>query len=183
MNKVKCLSIRNPFSYLVASGLKDVENRSWSTEYRGTLYIHSSGKLEQPHLREEDLPEVIVDELEKLAINEVGEIVLTDPSDYVDYLRYYSDLEIVKSNHYEIGNDDPFFKRGCIIGKVDLVDIITDSQSPFANPYSKHWILENAVLFKKPITNIKGKLGFFETVIDEPEGVRLGQPEGFSLEV
>ncbi len=31
---VTALSIRNPLSYLVCAGLKDVENRSWSTEFR-----------------------------------------------------------------------------------------------------------------------------------------------------
>ncbi len=37
------LSFRQPFASLVLSGWKVVENRTWSTDYRGRLYIHASG--------------------------------------------------------------------------------------------------------------------------------------------
>jgi len=40
----KTLSIKCPYSYLVAAGIKDIENRNWKTKYRGRIYIHSSGK-------------------------------------------------------------------------------------------------------------------------------------------
>lgn len=38
------LSVQNPWSDLICRGIKDVENRSWPTDYRGKLYIHSSGR-------------------------------------------------------------------------------------------------------------------------------------------
>lgn len=41
---VTVLSVQQPFASLILSGLKIVENRSWTTPYRGTLYIHASGK-------------------------------------------------------------------------------------------------------------------------------------------
>lgn len=40
---VKVLSVKNPFAYLILQGGKDVENRTWTTDYRGRLYIHVSG--------------------------------------------------------------------------------------------------------------------------------------------
>lgn len=39
---VRALSIRQPWAWLVLHGGKDVENRSWSTNFRGRAYIHAS---------------------------------------------------------------------------------------------------------------------------------------------
>lgn len=36
------LSIRQPSAWLVVSGVKDIENRSWSTSHRGPILIHAS---------------------------------------------------------------------------------------------------------------------------------------------
>jgi hypothetical protein len=41
---VKTLSIKNPWAYLICSGQKDVENRSWSTSYRGKILVHVPAK-------------------------------------------------------------------------------------------------------------------------------------------
>jgi hypothetical protein len=38
----KALSIRQPWASLIVCGLKTVEIRTWSTAYRGLLYIHAS---------------------------------------------------------------------------------------------------------------------------------------------
>lgn len=37
----RILSVRQPWSWLIVAGYKDVENRSWSTNYRGRLFIHA----------------------------------------------------------------------------------------------------------------------------------------------
>lgn len=39
---MKAVSIKNPYGYLIAIGLKDIENRSWQTHFRGRIYIHTS---------------------------------------------------------------------------------------------------------------------------------------------
>jgi hypothetical protein len=39
---MKALSIRQPFAWLIMSGHKLVENRTWATRYRGPLLIHAS---------------------------------------------------------------------------------------------------------------------------------------------
>jgi len=41
---MKCLSVRQPWASLLVSGIKDVENRTWETKYRGKLLIHASSK-------------------------------------------------------------------------------------------------------------------------------------------
>jgi len=40
-NRMKALTIIQPFAELVASGDKKVENRTWYTSYRGPLAIHA----------------------------------------------------------------------------------------------------------------------------------------------
>lgn len=39
---MRCLSIRQPWAWLVCAGMKRIENRTWSTDYRGTIAIHAS---------------------------------------------------------------------------------------------------------------------------------------------
>ena len=38
---MKCLSVRQPWAWLIVQGQKDVENRSWRASYRGPLLIHA----------------------------------------------------------------------------------------------------------------------------------------------
>ncbi len=40
------LTIRQPWADLIMCGIKDVENRSWSTKFRGRLLIHGAKKVE-----------------------------------------------------------------------------------------------------------------------------------------
>ena len=39
---MKCLSIRQPWASAIIYGGKDIENRTWTTKYRGLLLIHAS---------------------------------------------------------------------------------------------------------------------------------------------
>lgn len=39
---MKCISIRQPWASLICAGIKNVENRSWQTKYRGKILIHAS---------------------------------------------------------------------------------------------------------------------------------------------
>jgi hypothetical protein len=42
---MRSLSIRQPFAYLVAAGIKDIENRTWKTKVRGRIYIHATKRI------------------------------------------------------------------------------------------------------------------------------------------
>lgn len=42
---VKCLSIRQPWAWLIANGHKNFENRLWSTSYRGPCCIHAAKSM------------------------------------------------------------------------------------------------------------------------------------------
>jgi len=39
---MKVISVKQPWGSLLVSGLKNIENRTWSTPYRGWLLIHAS---------------------------------------------------------------------------------------------------------------------------------------------
>jgi len=41
---MKAISVKQPWASLIVSGLKDVENRTWPTKFRGKILIHASQK-------------------------------------------------------------------------------------------------------------------------------------------
>lgn len=41
---IRTLSIRQPWAWLITSGHKKIENRTWSTTYRGPVLIHASSR-------------------------------------------------------------------------------------------------------------------------------------------
>ncbi len=43
---MKALSIRQPWAWLIVSGHKDVENRSWPTSFRGTFLVHAARRFD-----------------------------------------------------------------------------------------------------------------------------------------
>ena len=43
---MKALSIMQPWSWLIVAGYKDIENRSWPTNYRGPVLIHAGKKFD-----------------------------------------------------------------------------------------------------------------------------------------
>jgi hypothetical protein len=44
---VKALSLHQPWADLLVFGVKDVENRDWSTRHRGLLVIHAARTLDE----------------------------------------------------------------------------------------------------------------------------------------
>jgi hypothetical protein len=44
---LKCLSIKQPWAWLIANGLKDIENRDWTTNHRGPLLIHAGKAVDK----------------------------------------------------------------------------------------------------------------------------------------
>lgn len=41
---MKVIVIRQPWAWLIVNGIKDIENRSWGTRYRGPLLIQASAR-------------------------------------------------------------------------------------------------------------------------------------------
>lgn len=42
VDTMPCLSIRQPYAWLIVNGIKPVENRTWPTRFRGRILIHAS---------------------------------------------------------------------------------------------------------------------------------------------
>lgn len=178
--QVNVLSVRAPFSQLICLGLKDIENRSWSTGYRGRLYIHSSGKtIKWQWLDLTELPLDWYNESDKL---DDGELSLEDSKYFEKFEnnKFYT-YEKYKKNDYIIRQrklyglcfdkqeeNKPFYLGGAIIGHVDLVDVVTHSNSRWADDDSNfYWKIENAVFYKNPIMDVKGQLKLWKYDLDE----------------
>lgn len=163
----KVISIKNPVSYLVASGIKDVENRTWTTDYRGWIYIHSSGDRDHFFTFLDDYPEVIEN------INKYDAVKTKDTPEYVYKYEKFLAYMMKFYNEPDIFNPEKMkaaYKKAknllcvskAIIGRVYLADIIQDSKSPFAEKGCYHWILKDAELFKNPLQQVNGKLRLFD---------------------
>jgi hypothetical protein len=73
---MKVLSIQQPWAYLLASGKKDVENRVWKTNYRGTVLIHATRAPKQFTPEQCAIIQQNMTEAEYTnACNQVGEII------------------------------------------------------------------------------------------------------------
>lgn len=55
---MKALSIRQPWAWLIIHGGKDIENRTWSTKYRGRILVHASQAMSRP---EYDAAKIVAD--------------------------------------------------------------------------------------------------------------------------
>lgn len=62
---MKVLSLKEPYATLIKTGVKKIETRSWKTNYRGELYIHSSiSKLSKDILNNKGLMNLVnIDDL------------------------------------------------------------------------------------------------------------------------
>lgn len=49
---MRTLSIRQPWAWLICQGHKTIENRDWSTDYRGPFQIHAGAGIVQRDYRE-----------------------------------------------------------------------------------------------------------------------------------
>lgn len=43
---MKALSIKQPWAWLIVNGIKDIENRTWNTKFRGRFLVHASKAID-----------------------------------------------------------------------------------------------------------------------------------------
>ena len=154
---MKAISIKQPWASLIAHGIKDIENRTWKTNFRGRVFIHASGKW--------------VPKPEKFGNH--GPIYTDEQWEQIieDYPNNLSSVLNPKRKYHKL-------PLSAIIGEVDIVDCVVNHSSIWAEktfmyecddtgekPIGKpiyNWVLANPVLYEKPILNVKGKLSFWE---------------------
>jgi hypothetical protein len=139
--KIKALTIKNPWAHLIISGVKDIENRTWKTSYRGKLWIHVGNN-------NFSLKKI---GFENFFTEEQVDMIYNNGKSYIKELL---DSEDTKS---------------CIIGHVELVDCVLKHPSSIWAEKAKedetpiwNWVLKNPVKFSKPIPNVKGKLSLWD---------------------
>lgn len=130
---MKVLSLTQPYAELIKNGTKEIETRSWKTNYRGKIYIHASS-TKIPKASKENA------ELMKLTANadmDFGNIICS--ADLVDCIEmtdsYIKNLKEINHNEFVSGIYE--------VGR-----------------YA--WILENVEVLGKPI-KAKGRLGLWES--------------------
>ncbi len=143
----KVLSVKQPWSFLICSGIKDIENRTWKLpeKYKGErVLIHASSDKKFNY-------------------------------DVLNIKQYnaFLDKQTFKSDDFPFADK---LTRSAIIGSVEIVDCVLNHPSIWAE-YSRgwpsdpkviyHWVLANPILFDKPILNVKGKLGFWDYYLSE----------------
>lgn len=142
---LKALSIKQPWASLIAHGIKDIENRTWKTNYRGRIFIHASfrpafisGYVQNlpvgfwTGLREAQKHLLLNSFQDKGAI--IGEV------DIVDCVEDHPSIWAEKTERIFNINSGKFLPKSSVY----------------------NWVLANPVLYDEPILNVKGKLSFWE---------------------
>jgi len=140
---MKALSIKQPWSSLIAQGIKNIENRTWKTKFRGKIYIHASavsaGRPAQL-LNDEQLD------------------FLCKKSDF----RFFDTALITSAIIGEVEIVDCVINHPSIWAEKTTIHIENGKMFSHEKPIY-NWVLANLVLYDKPILNVKGKLSFWET--------------------
>ncbi|WP_298118084.1 ASCH domain-containing protein [Flavobacterium sp.] len=144
---MKALSIKQPWASLIAHGIKDIENRTWKTNFRGRIYINASAKIDKNFhkILSEEQRNVLRDTKEPYDITHLSAII--GEVDIVDCVINHSSIWAEKT---------PFAQSG--------------NQRFYPDKPIYNWVLANPVLYDKPILNVKGKLSFWE--IDKNEIIK-----------
>ena len=98
---MKALSVRAPWWWFILHGGKDIENRDWHTNFRGTVYLHAS---------------------KWFSLGEVGD----DSSTAIRMAKedgWQGKAEVTFRQMRDCG--------GCLVGKIDIVGCTTWSDSPW----------------------------------------------------
>jgi hypothetical protein len=112
---MKALTVRQPWASLITAGLKDVENRTWRTNFRGTLLVHAG-------------------RVDRLPMLEFGHLLTAAPL------------------------------VGAVVGTVEVVDCVRDSESPWAIPGQWHWTLDDPQPLAEPVL-CRGWLGLWDVAV------------------
>lgn len=104
MEIVKTLSIKQPWAWCIAKGLKPVENRSWPTKVRGRILIHAGKSFDHEGyqwLIEEGLIPPMMKKNEFALGGIVGEATIVDCVDQMDSVWFFGPYGFVLANARE----------------------------------------------------------------------------------
>ena len=157
--KHKVLTVKQPWSFLICSGIKPIENRTWKLpeKYKGEMVlIHASAKPDSIKLEIEG--QATIKEIEMFS-------ALGKSEDENLFSAIIGSVRFVDCviNHPSIWAEKISFSRSVILNNdLTVKGYRVKEEKPIYN-----WVATDAVLFEKPILNVKGKLGFWD--YDLPE--------------
>ena len=147
---MKALTIKNPWALLISAGIKDIENRTWRTKFRGRIYIHAGQSLA---CKPTGLEELLTPEQFGVVNNyEVYRQVLGLGFKQSCIIGEVDIVDCVL-NHPSVWAEQMAYDVCTVTG----IHILRKGQQ-----YVWYWVLANPVLYDKPIENVKGKLSFWE---------------------
>lgn len=159
---MKVLSVKQPWAYLLCSGIKDIENRTWKLpeRYKGKrVLIHSSVKPISW--------DIFYDYIESLPCgNGVIQRILSENDLGTNFLTTLLTSAIIGSVVFAdcVINHPSVWAEKSELGQKD------EPPNDWCKP-TYNWVVSEPILFDKPILDIKGKLNFWEY---EPEDVIYG---------
>jgi len=137
---MKALTIHQPWASAIMAGVKAVENRTWSTKYRGWLVIHAGLSIDPAG---EDSLRAAGWELPQ-AVEDCPRGVVLGVVELIDVVRYPSPGAKQRTLGAEFGDEDPYGL----------------AEDPLASgPWC--WILRGARRWARPVP-CKGRLGLWE---------------------
>mgnify|MGYP000903922285 CR=1 FL=1 len=152
---MKTLSVKQPFAYLLCAGIKDIENRSWRLpeKHRNEwVLVHASKKPNADYSLSSMLSREQYKDAENRMMGLKALFATFDNSAIIGAVKY-SDCVI---NHPSIWAEKT---EGVMVGHTF---VYKEGKKPIYN-----WVVSEAILFDKPILNVKGKLSFWD--FDLPE--------------
>lgn len=151
---MKTISIQQPFASLICKDIKDIENRTWATKFRGRVLVHATAKPSN----KEWLLNYLTYEL-KLPDETIDLIQRTN----YDFGAIIGSVEIVGcvTNHKSIW--------------AEKSKLIIDENKVCHTNRIYNWVLANPVLFAEPILNVKGKLSFWDYPMTEEQYMNLAK--------
>lgn len=137
---MKALTIKQPWASLIVEGIKDIENRTWRTNFRGRIYVHAAqtnvlkviSKMDDQQLKLTSSHELDLHYSAIIGEVDIIDCVLNHESVWAEQMEYYKCEETG-------------------------INILAKGQ-----PYVWNWVLANPVKYDQPILNVKGKLSFWE---------------------
>ncbi len=135
---MKALSIKQPWASLIAHNIKNIENRTWKTKFRGRIFIHASAK-DAGALYE------LLNEKQIEAMSNHWTAAPPFPDRPVSAIIGEVDIVDCVINHPSIWAE-----------KSDWQEVGWTEKQIY------NWVLANPVLYEKPILNVKGKLSFWD---------------------
>lgn len=141
---MKALSIKQPWASLIVHGIKDIENRTWKTNFRGRIYVHAS----KINFKDFDVLMSLPDRQRKV----FNDFIKTNKFNSAIGCTIIGEVDIIDC---VINHESSWAEKTEVLSH--------DEEFGYPN-YGKpiyNWVLANPVLYEKPIP-AKGKLSFWE---------------------